>query len=87
MKLCASIADRPRKLLKACALFKVTAGTATQRAGRHPVAGAGYCPELHGCVELDAVVVRGSTAAVTDLLAALPPRTPDVPAPPLAAAS
>jgi DNA-binding HxlR family transcriptional regulator len=37
--------------------------------------------------ELDAVTVSGSTAVVLDMLAALPPRTPDLPAPPLAAAS
>jgi DNA-binding HxlR family transcriptional regulator len=37
--------------------------------------------------ELDAVSVSGSTAVVLDMLAALPPRTPDLPAPPLAAAS
>ena len=36
---------------------------------------------------LDSVAVRGSKAVVVDLLAALPPRAPDVPAPPLAAAS
>ena len=37
--------------------------------------------------DLDSVAVRGSKAVVVDLLAALPPRAPDVPAPPLAAAS
>ena len=37
--------------------------------------------------DLDAVSVSGSKAVVADMLAALPPRTPDVPAPPLAAAS
>jgi hypothetical protein len=37
--------------------------------------------------DLGAVTVSGSGKVVSDLLAALPPRTPDVPAPPLAAAS
>ena len=37
--------------------------------------------------DVDAITVRGNKAVVQDLLAALPPPTPDLPAAPLAAAS